>query len=104
MSKVVIFHYKKTERTFLFKEEEKVKELVQRFKKELSIDNNIYLLYEDKKKDEELTFQELVKDNNNIKIFVFDLFNIITGVIDVFEENKVIQIINSFEKWKLENK
>ena len=103
MSKVVIFHYKKTERTFLFKEEEKVKELVQRFKKELSIDNNIYLLYEDKKIDEELTFQELVKDNNNIKIFVFDLFNIITGVIDVFEENKVIQIINSFEKWKLEN-
>ena len=85
MSKVVIFHYKKTERTFLFKEEEKVKELVQRFKKELSIDNNIYLLYEDKKIDEELTFQELVKDNNNIKIFVFDLFNIITGVIDVFE-------------------
>jgi len=104
----VNFIYKGIKHSFQFKYSEKIKELKQRFKDKLKIDNDINLLYEGNSLKEELTIQELINNeiyhNNCIKILVVDLLNEITGVIDVFKENENIKIINSFDQWTLNNK
>ena len=104
----VNFIYKGIKHSFQFKYSEKIKELKQRFKDKLKIDNDIHLLHEGNSLKEELTIQELINNeiyhNNCIKILVVDLLNEITGVIDVFKENENIKIINSFDQWALNNK
>ena len=117
MSKLKItLDYNGTKTTIHCNRNEKIRNIMKRYGDKVEIDiNKVYLLYNGKKVNEELSFEELAnKEDKMMNIIINEINNenkmnkgnenFIIGEIEITEKdiNKEIRIINSFEELKRE--
>ena len=92
------FLYNGDEIPIEYKIEDKIKEIFNKFKKEMGLlDINLYFLYEGEKiDDEEIQINDLIEELNiekkNIEIFVFNRNNIISIKYKINKNEKIIRI------------